>query len=192
MAALAAACGADPPANVPNVPSSPSSPTSSVALPPAIPLPPGAPVSATTFTMTSEPGDTVGFGLSRTYYLGDGTWTARFDTNNAGGHVAIFIESLRGNPLWFWQLNFGSPKGQPLVPGSYSAARRYPFQGDTQPGLDVVGGSGCNTSTGSFIVNDIKVTAGNLDRFDATFEQHCDGRSPALRGRVVIASDPWR
>jgi hypothetical protein len=31
-----------------------------------------------------------------------------------------------------------------------------------------------------------------LDRFHATFEQHCEGASPALKGEVKIVSNPWR
>lgn len=145
-------------------------------------------------SFTSESGDSIGQGLSRTYYLGDGTWNARYDTINAGGHVTISIQNFQVPDGWSWSLNFASPRGQPLTVSTYDAARRYPFQPDGQPGLSVSGVSrGCNTLTGSFIVSEFRLGPGNtVDRFRATFEQHCEGRSPAMRGQVVVAADPWR
>jgi hypothetical protein len=52
-----------------------------------------------------------------------------------------------------------------------------------------VSGRGCNTVTGQFTVNDIQyveTSPGNfaLLVFDATFEQHCEGVTPALFGRI--------
>jgi len=145
-------------------------------------------------SFTSESGDFIGQGLSRTYYLGDGTWNARYDTNNAGGHVTISIQNFQVPDGWSWSLNFASPRGQPLTVGTYDAARRYPFQPDGQPGLSVSGVSrGCNTLTGSFVVSEFRLGPANtVDRFRATFEQHCEGGSPAMRGQVVVAADPWR
>src|SRR5689334_22406949 len=93
------ACGVDAPKSVtaPSAPApvpapSPSpapAPSPSPARPP-IPLPPGAPPSATRLTFVSDPGEFVGWGLSRTYYLGDGTWSATFD-NYDRGHVSIRV-----------------------------------------------------------------------------------------------------
>jgi len=84
-------------------------------------------------------------------------------------------------------------KIDPLAVGTYNDARRWPFAG-AQPALSFSGtGRGCNTLTGSFVIREMVLGAGGtLDRFQASFEQHCEGRSPALRGDVSIAANPWR
>lgn len=52
------------------------------------------------------------------------------------------------------------------------------------PGLDVSGnGRGCNTLEGLFTVTAIEVkTDGSVKSVGITFEQHCEGEQPALRG----------
>ena len=86
----------------------------------------------------------------------------------------------------FFNLDFAAPNNQPLAVGTYTGAVRYPFQASNQPGLSVYGdGRGCNTLTGSFQVLQVTYGAGNtIDAFDATFEQHCEGFTPALRGEI--------
>lgn len=198
--AVVTACGVDEPGASPSplpipapVPPSPPPPTPVPPPGPAIPLPPGAPPSTTTLSFTSEPGDYIGQGLSRTYYLGDGTWSAFYDTT-FGSHVGIRILNLPGSQLWWWDLDFAAPRGQMLTVGTYEGAARYPFQPNAQPGLTLAGtGRGCNQLTGRFVVSEIQIGPGNtVDRLVATFDQNCEGRPPTLRGRVVIASDPWR
>ena len=190
VAAVATACDVDlpTPATSPTPAPPPSAPTSTR---PAIPLPPGAPRSTTTLTFNSDPGDFIGQGLSRTYYLGDGTWVAAGDPNHVRVTVTNFTLPTDG---WSWDLDFAAPAGgTPLGVATYEDARRYPFQG-AQPGLSVSGNSrGCGTLTGRFTVSDLALgPGGTLDRFTAAFEQHCEGMSPALRGTIVIAANPWR
>jgi hypothetical protein len=150
---------------------------------------------ATTFlSFTSAPGDYIGQGESHQYALVDGTWIARADVGvTEPNHVMIYITPVTTPWAWWWHLDFGSPQGQPLKVGAYENARRYPFNG-SQPGLDFSGtGRGCNTLTGRFVITEIVLGPGNtLDRFHATFEQHCEGSSPALTGEVRILANPWR
>jgi len=158
--------------------------------PPAIPFPLGAPASETTLTFNSDPGDFIGAGTWRTYYLGDGSWTARYDTNGGKGHVHVRFTSASS----WWDLDLAARSGQPLTPGTYDNAGGYPFQGDARPGLQFSGwGRGCGgASTGRFLISELSIGPENtVDRLKALFEQHCDGKS-SLRGSVVIASDPWR
>ena len=56
----------------------------------------------------------------------------------------------------------------------------------THKGLSVFGdGRGCNTLTGSFTILGISSdAAGNVTALAATFEQHCEGAAPALRGTI--------
>lgn len=144
-------------------------------------------------SFTSEPGDYIGQGLSRTYYLGDGSWTAQYDTLNSGGHVRVNVSPVNPSDGWFWSLNLASPKGRPLTTGTYDSARRYPFQPDGQPGLDFGGtGRGCNTLTGRFTISELRIVGDAVVRLAATFEQNCEGASPTLRGTIVVAADPWR
>ena len=83
-------------------------------------------------------------------------------------------------------LNFAAPNHAPLAVGVYTGATRFPFNAANEPGLDVYGdGRGCNELTGRFEVFEIVYGAGNqIQSFRATFEQHCEGGTPALRGEV--------
>jgi hypothetical protein len=69
---------------------------------------------------------------------------------------------------------------------TYENAARYPFQSPTQPGLEVSGdGRGCNELTGRFDILEISYTSqGEIDRFSADFEQHCEGADSALFGSI--------
>ncbi|HKU45195.1 MAG TPA: hypothetical protein VJR89_43850, partial [Polyangiales bacterium] len=69
--------------------------------------------------------------------------------------------------------------------GYYGDLRRYPFHNPVRGGLSWSGhGSGCNTLTGWFAVDDVGYQAGVLKTLDLRFEQHCEGRTAALRGAV--------
>lgn len=148
---------------------------------------PGAAGAATptsaSLTMTSDAGDWVGGG--RSYSYADSGFTA----NSNGNWVGISLNAANGD---WWYLDFSAPAGQTLAPGTYSGATRYPFQAPTEPGLSVVGnGAGCNTVTGTFTVTEVDFGPNNyLERFGTTFEQHCEGGVPALRGEVHIVNPP--
>ena len=152
------------------------------------------PRTRTFLSFVSEPGDYIGQGETRMYFLEDGKWNARVDLGVAEpNHVVVSVFPHNFAEGWWWTLNFSAPQGHSLKPGAYEDARRWPFAG-AQPGLDFSGtGRGCNTLTGRFVIRELVVGPGNtLDRFHATFEQHCEGASPALRGEVRVLTDPWR
>ena len=73
-----------------------------------------------------------------------------------------------------------------LTAGTYTGAARFPFQASNQPGLSVSGdGRGCNTLQGSFEVKEVTYGPnGGVASFWATFEQHCEGMTPAARGEI--------
>ncbi|MGF9765118.1 hypothetical protein AAII07_59775, partial [Microvirga sp. 0TCS3.31] len=85
----------------------------------------------------------------------------------------------------WWDAQFRAPQGQILLPGrTYTGATRYGFNAGN-PGLDVSGnGRGCNTLTGQFTVHEATYDNGYLTSFRISFEQHCEGSTPALRGEV--------
>ena len=155
--------------------------------------PSGSAVS-TFLEFQSEPGDYIGAGESHRYTLEDTDWTARVTVGvTEPNHIVVSLRPKTGSLTWWWNLNLAAPTGQSLKAGAYQDARRWPFHGQ-QPGLDFTGtGRGCNTLTGSFVISSLRIGPGNsLDRLHATFEQHCEGRSPALKGEISIVANPWR
>ncbi len=140
------------------------------------------------FAITSDPGDYIGQGLSYSYSTDAGDQLA-VNASTDDNHIGVAVGGANGD---FWSLDLAAPAGQPLAAGVYSGATRYPFNAPGEPGLDVDGnGRGCNTLTGSFTIVDVAFAPnGYVQTLDATFEQHCDGADPALRGEVHIANPP--
>lgn len=91
--------------------------------------------------------------------------------------------SSRDQGLW-WDVTFAAPSGSSLAVGVYNDAERNPFQAPGRPGFSVGGdGRGCNTVTGRFQIEEYSNSGGSLS-FTATFEHHCEGGTPAVRGCV--------
>lgn len=145
-----------------------------------------AQAQVTSLSMTSDPGDFIGGGQTTFLTPADGTFSA---SQNFDGGVSI---DFFGQPGIFWFLDFAAPFNQPLTVGTYTSATRFPFQASNVPGLDVAGdGRGCNTLTGSFTVLEISYGPNStVNAFDATFEQHCEGATPALRGEIRFNANP--
>jgi hypothetical protein len=156
---------------------------------------PSGPATTTFLSFKSDPGDYIGAGQSHSYALADGTWNtlADFGDTRTTNHVRVTVQNI-AVAGWWWDVDLAAPKGQMLAVGAYEDARRYPFQPTTQPGLNFDGtGRGCNTLTGRFVILDLALGPGNtVDRLHATFEQHCEGGSPALTGEISVAANPWR
>lgn len=146
------------------------------------------PSSGTFLYMNSQPGDYIGQGAEQLYTSADTTITGSLPQ----GGTQFSASAIQGNYTHWWYLNIAAPAGQPLAVGSYTGAFRAAFRPDGSPGLDVYGdGRGCNTLTAQFDVNDIQYApTGELLVFDATFEQHCEGATPALFGRIRIDNRP--
>jgi hypothetical protein len=147
-------------------------------------------VESGSLTMTSDPGDPLGQGRSFAYSTDAGDL---FQTGaaNAANEVAVSVEAANGDS---WSVHLAAPFGQSLAPGTYGGATRYPFQAPDEPGLSVTGNStGCNTVTGSFTITGIVLGGPGdtlVERLDGTFEQHCEGVEPALRGEFHLANPP--
>jgi hypothetical protein len=125
--------------------------------------------------MHSDEGDYIGQGLDYSYATpGDAVYVS-------GDRHLI---SASAGP---WSLNFSAPPGRRLGDGSYGHARRYPFN-DDHPGLDVSGdGRGCNEETGFFVIRRSRFDHdGDLRAVELSFEQHCEGGDPALRGTLRL------
>ncbi|GAA1842895.1 hypothetical protein [Asanoa iriomotensis] len=141
-------------------------------------------VKSGSLSFSGDNGDYITQGDSWAYSTGNGDGLTVSSSN--GSTVAVSVNAYNGD---WWTLTFDAPGTQQLTARTYSAAHRYPFNG-TGPGLDLSGeGRGCNELTGSFTVTKAIFGAdGYVQAFDATFEQHCEGGTPAAKGRVHIAN----
>lgn len=125
----------------------------------------------------SDAGDYIGDGKTVRYTLLDGSFSA---SKNYRGGISV---GLSGDS--WWTLAFGPPQGVPFAAGTYTGAQRFAFAAAESPGMDIYGnGRGCNTLTGQFTVITALLTGSQVDSFAADFEQHCEGSTPALRGKV--------
>jgi len=129
---------------------------------------------------SGDPGDWV---FSGTTTITQGTWGASGSARNLTVHVDPSNGTTQG--LW-WNLNFSTRQvGQDMGVDVYTQAERAPFASPGHPGIDISGdGRGCNTITGAFQVESIRWQGSALKDFTASFEQHCEGGTPALRGCV--------
>ncbi len=146
----------------------------------------GAHAQVTSLRLNSDPGDYIGGGQFTFLTPSDGTFSAQ---PNFDQGVSI---SFLGQPGTFWLFEFAAPNKQLLTVGTYTGATRFPFQDPSQAGLSVAGdGRGCNTLTGSFQVLEVVYGPNNtIASFDTTFEQHCEGAVPALRGEIRYNAHP--
>jgi hypothetical protein len=152
---------------------------------------PASPVAAqpveASLSFVSDPGDYIGGGESRLFTIDTASVSVR--GNQDGRYVGVTVFPFAGG---FWFVDLAAPEGARLDPGAYEGAIRYPFQAPGQPGLSVYGdGRGCNTLTGRFDVLESRFGPGGyVERFHATFEQHCEGGAAALRGEIFIVNPP--
>lgn len=142
----------------------------------------------TFFSFVSDAGDPVGKGLSKRLTPS----TARFTAWCNASQVTVTIDGPADN----WRTTFAAPKGTHLGVGTYenaaTASVAPSFPQTDGPEMSVSGnGSGCS-SIGRFIVRESDITSnGRVNRFWATFEQRCIGRTEVLQGDVrVIAPAP--
>ena len=151
----------------------PSKPPKNLWQPPA-----GAtPASGNYVYLQSDAGDFIGQG--RTYIYTQAT--AVLAVAASGAHLGV---SVRGDESWGGDFQ-GMDSLTQLLTGYYSGLTRYPFNDPAQGGLNWSGdGRGCNTLTGWFVVDSVAYTSGSLTAIDLRFEQHCEGGSAALHGKI--------
>ncbi len=147
------------------------------------PAPGVTPATGSYVYLESQSGDYVGQGYSYLYTQA----TAVISSYASNGHLSVAID---GDEWWngdFQTMNTLSR----LEVGYYGNLQRYPFQNPVRGGLDWSGeGRGCNTLTGWFVVDSATYSGSTLTAIDLRFEQHCEGRSPALRGKIHwVATD---
>jgi hypothetical protein len=126
-----------------------------------------------------DPGDYIFSGMQT---MTQGQWSA----SASSGLVHISLTPADESQGLWWDFYFETTQiPAPITTQVYEGAERWPFESPGHPGLDVSGdGRGCNTVTGRFQVEDLVESNGSLTSFTATFEHHCEGGTPALRGCV--------
>jgi hypothetical protein len=145
-----------------------------------LPLPCTAPLP-TGYCFVSDSDDYVGEGKST---LGGGVF---IDPSYASDHLEFRVEN--SSNLDYWTAIFEPPVGAMFAPGLYEPAAGYPFHLIGMPGLSGLSvhwnGRACDQLTGKFAVEELEGDpVAGLVRASITFEQHCDGWYPALRGVI--------
>jgi hypothetical protein len=135
------------------------------------------PASGNYVYLESTQGDYIGGGGIRTYT----DQNAQLRVSGNGGRAGI---NIAGDQSWTGDFVPMSSLAQ-LAPGYYGDVQRYPFNNPVKGGLSWYGeGRGCNTLTGWFVVDRVTWAQGTLTELDLRFEQHCEGGSSALRGKI--------
>ena len=150
---------------------------------PVLPLPAGLwdapagalPTGGNYVYLQSDLGDYIGGGQTQLYTAANG--------NSVSASANGILAQVR---VAGWDAQFmGMTSITQLQPGYYGGLERYPFHNPVAGGLNWSGnGRGCNTLSGWFVVDAISYSGGALTALDLRFEQHCEGGSPALRGKV--------
>jgi hypothetical protein len=114
-----------------------------------------------------------------------GVWSAR-SMGTMPSDITIDVTPSQAGQGSDWSLEFSSLQlNMPLAAQVYSDAQRAPFAMPNHPGLEVSGdGRGCNEIAGRFQVESLQLAGTTLKSFTATFEQHCEAGTSALRGCV--------
>lgn len=150
-------------------------------------------------SLQSQPGDYIGGGLSFdiTYTPADSDFffpeiRRTIGPDNAPAELLFVLGTVTGGlDNTFALLFFGTDQlGIPIQPGVYPDAERADFASPGHPGLDIsFQNRGCSTVTGNFTIQEatfseeaLAATGSSIERFSATFEQHCEGGAPALFG----------
>jgi hypothetical protein len=131
-------------------------------------------------------GDTTDYVYPGIETLTQGAWSAQSATGTMPSDVTISVTPTDPSQGLWWDLEFSSTQlDAPLAVMTYTDAERAPFADPGHPGIDIGGdGRGCNMDSGQFSVLAISTQGNTLKTFTATFEQHCEDGTSALRGCV--------
>lgn len=137
--------------------------------------------------LKSEAGATVPdfIGAGQTYLYGDMNQD-QIHVSMVGGRLNFAVFGTKGNYLWSGDFQ-GAGQLNPLKPGYYGNARRYPFQTPAEDAMAITHHAlerACNQLNGWFIVDRIEYVGDKPAVVDLRFEQHCEGQPPALHGQI--------
>ncbi len=135
--------------------------------------------------LNGHSGDFISKGQEKTFKADVDKFIIRKIASDKGLSFSVDAKPEEGR-TWgaHYSFEFASDSISPFEKRIYLGATRYPFNGPTEPGLDISGGgSGCNSLNGSFRVFYYKETETHLT-FYADYIQHCDNRAVASWGSV--------
>lgn len=152
-------------------------------IPPALWRPPAGvtPASGNYVYLQSEPGDFIGDGKTFINTPQNAQITASVD----GGRLHVAVDAGIGTDgkfeSYFVPMN---TLAQPQA-GFYDQLRMWPIFNPARGGMTWSGrGHGCNSGISWLAIDSITYANGILTSLNARFEQHCDFRTPALRGEI--------
>jgi hypothetical protein len=134
----------------------------------------------TGFCFVSEAGDLVAGGASTT---GEGPESVKISESWwVRGGVVLNVTTNAGP----WQANFIAPNPFQLHPGLYEDAIGPRPSSDRKPVMFASPeSSNCGAITGTFAVEELEIDPVlGITRVSVTFEEHCNGGTPALRGVI--------
>jgi hypothetical protein len=148
------------------------------------------PATGTFLHLQSEPGDPIGRGEELLYTAENAGFTMWY----VNGYFEARVQGIDGN---VWAIHMEAPDGLELVPGTtYGNLALWPYNGSDGYGLSVTGfatGCGFLGAASEMTVNELElrpVFPNEIERFDATFVQYCNGASAPLRGHINFETPP--
>jgi uncharacterized repeat protein (TIGR01451 family) len=147
------------------------------------PAPGVTPASGNFLYIESDPMDFVGQGATEVFTQANAVITVREELNGVIGINAI------GDTNYGGQFQAMVPLTR-MAPGYYADVQRAAHGNPTRGRMAMSGNSrGCNVITGWFVIDNIAFSANGIIALDLRFEQHCEGNTPSLRGRIHWRSD---
>lgn len=145
-------------------------------VPPAA-QPPAPPPQGSYVLLNSDTDDYIGAGEDYVYSKADSILTV----TAVDAHLTVDVDGDEG-----WTGDFLLPDSfLELQTGVYDNLTRYPFHDPVVGGLNWSGeGRGCNELDATLTIDSVTYDAGNLTDIGLTFEQYCEGATPALRGQI--------
>ncbi len=157
--------------------------------PASLPAPPATPTSF--LTMTSDVGERLLNGQSRSYTIRNAVFAPATDS----WQLRVSIDGDDNNN---WSLAFAGPGPTKPGVGTYENAGGQTSAGNASVSISG-NGAGCGQGTlNKFRILEVIYGPGSNNgaekilRLHVTFEHHCYGTAPALRGELRIVADPWR
>ena len=140
------------------------------------PLPMSGPATETFVAFAADVGDPLGAGAERRFTRAVAAINTSMSSNRRLLQVGVTSNDRT------YSLDFAVPSGRMILPGTYEAARRWPFQASATPGMDVrFEGSSCSTVSGA-----TSFTRFSTRRTSASSDYTCPSRSTA-----TMASLRW-
>ena len=148
-----------------------------VLLPLAFLAAPALAFAQAVLVLESQPGDTIGEGLTRTFTTADGTFTATPVSRGLSFH-------FNGGAVQ-WTGQFHPPRDEPVVAGEYPFANTQVSGSESQPVLEFFSPTrNCASVSGRFSIFELVYAGSSIQSLAIDFEQHCNGAGPALIGRL--------